>query len=101
MDASQKALSEAYRIPFNTVTREQIWLTRLYDQEMWTSIHVETGVASQGTTRVEALENLDEAVALHQGEGREVTDEDLEEWGIDPESVPEETQVPDAPWFDE
>ncbi|MFB6183772.1 MAG: type II toxin-antitoxin system HicB family antitoxin [Haloarculaceae archaeon] len=70
--------------------------------DAWVAEDVETGVASQGETRAEALEMLDEAVALHKGEkGRPVTDEDLEELGIDPESVPDEPQEPDAPWFDE
>lgn len=53
----------------------------------------ESGVASQGKTREEALENLDEAVALHEGE----IGESIETWeeeaavlrdlGIDPETV--------------
>jgi predicted RNase H-like HicB family nuclease len=61
----------------------------------------EHGVASQGRTREEALENLDEAVALHEGEaGRPPTDDELREWGIDPESAPDEPGVPDTPWFD-
>lgn len=61
----------------------------------------EHGVTSQGRTRQEALENLDEAVALHAGEaGEAVTTEDLREWGIDPKTVPDEPTVPDAPWFD-
>ena len=46
----------------------------------------EHGVASQGRTREEALENLDEAVALHKGEtGHPPTDGELRELGIDPE----------------
>lgn len=75
---------------------------RLIEEEGggWSAIDEELGVASCGDTREEALEMLDEAVALHQGEiGRPVTDEDLEGWGIDPDDVPEEPQVPDAPWF--
>lgn len=67
----------------------------------WSAIDEETGVASQGETRTDALDNLDEAVALHRGEiGEPVTDDDLREWGIDPDSVPDEPQEPDAPWFD-
>lgn len=67
----------------------------------WSAVDEETGVASQGETREEALENLDEAVALHKGEtGEPVTDEDLRDLGIDPESVPDEPREPDAPWFD-
>ena len=67
----------------------------------WSAIDEELNVTSQGETRAEALEMLDEAVALHKGEiGDPVTDEDLRELGIDPESAPDESQVPDAPWFD-
>lgn len=71
------------------------------DGEMWIVTDEETGVTTQGETREHALEMIDEAVALHKGEaGRPVTDDDLREWGIDPESVPAEPGVPDAPWFD-
>lgn len=50
----------------------------------WSAIDDETGVASQGDTRTEALENLDEAIAVTR------------------EAVAAETPapVPDAPWFD-
>jgi len=77
---------------------------RLIEEEdgLWSAIDEETGVASSGETRAEALEMLDEAVSLHTGEaGEPVTDEDLEELGLDPDSVPEETSVPDAPWFED
>lgn len=62
------------------------------DEEVggWSAIDEETGVASQGETRQEALENLDEAVALHKGEiGEPVEDEEafLRDLGIDPEEV--------------
>jgi predicted RNase H-like HicB family nuclease len=51
----------------------------------WTSIHEPTGVASQGETRAEALEHLDEAVALYRGEiGHEPTDEEIRALGVDP-----------------
>lgn len=67
----------------------------------WSAVDEDLGVASQGETREEALEMLDEAVALHTGEaGEPVTDDDLEEWGIDPDSVADEPTEPDAPWFD-
>ena len=70
------------------------------DNGRWSAIDEETGVASQGETREEALEMLDEAVALHKGEvGEPVTDEDLRELGIDPESAPDGAGEPDAPWF--
>ncbi|RAW46215.1 type II toxin-antitoxin system HicB family antitoxin [Halorubrum sp. 48-1-W] len=72
------------------------------EEGLWSAIDEETGVASCGKTREEALEMLDEAVALHTGEaGESVTDEDLEELGLDPESVSEEVRVPDAPWFED
>ena len=50
----------------------------------WSAMDVETAVASQGETRQEALENLDEAV--------ELTVEAREELSDAPE--------PNAPWFD-
>jgi predicted RNase H-like HicB family nuclease len=72
------------------------------DEGGWSAIDEELGVASCGDTREEALEMLDEAVALHTGEtGDPVTDEDLEALGLDPDEVPEEETVPDAPWFDD
>jgi hypothetical protein len=52
----------------------------------WTARDEDTGVASQGETREQALANLDEAVALYRGEiGHEPTDEELRELGVDPE----------------
>jgi predicted RNase H-like HicB family nuclease len=52
----------------------------------WTARDEETGVASQGETREQALANLDKAVALYRGEiGHEPTDEELRELGVDPE----------------
>jgi len=55
-------------------------------EDYWVITDVETGVTTQGETREEALEMLDDAVALHKGEkGREPTDEELRELGIDPE----------------
>lgn len=54
--------------------------------DSWVITDVETGVTTQGDTREEALEMLDDAVALHRGEiGREPTEEELRELGIDPE----------------
>ena len=60
--------------------------TRLWREgERWVAKDEGTGVASQGPTRQAALENLDEAVALHKGKiGHEPTDEELRELGIDP-----------------
>lgn len=55
------------------------------EERWWIAKDVETGVTTQGESREAALANLDEAVALHNGEiGREPTDEELRELGIDP-----------------
>ncbi|MFC7075468.1 type II toxin-antitoxin system HicB family antitoxin [Haloarcula halophila] len=63
----------------------------------WVITDVETGVTTQGETREHALEMLDEAVALHKGEiGREPTDEELRELGIDPDdNTTGDTELPD------
>ena len=77
---------------------------RLVEDEdgRWSAIDERVGVASQGETRFEALTNLDEAVALHRGEiGNPVTDADLRDLGIDPDTVPNKPQEPDVPWFTE
>ncbi|WIV68874.1 type II toxin-antitoxin system HicB family antitoxin [Natrialbaceae archaeon AArc-T1-2] len=55
--------------------------------DWWIAKDIDTGVTTQGQSRRAALENLDEAVALHNDEiGGEPTDEELREFGIDPES---------------
>jgi predicted RNase H-like HicB family nuclease len=55
------------------------------EDKWWIAKDVETGVTTQGPSRDAALENLDEAVALHRGEiGHEPTDTELEELGINP-----------------
>jgi len=50
----------------------------------WSAVDEQTGVASQGPTRIEALENLDKAVELTEEAKRDET------------AAPE----PDAPWFE-
>jgi len=55
------------------------------DDGWWSAIDQGTGVASQGATRSEALDDLDEAVEL------------TEEARVDETDAPE----PDTPWFDE
>jgi predicted RNase H-like HicB family nuclease len=51
----------------------------------WIAEDVATGVTTQGESRNDALANLDDAVALHEGErGREPTDDELRDAGIDP-----------------
>jgi predicted RNase H-like HicB family nuclease len=54
------------------------------DDRGWSAIDVEEEVASQGETRQEALENLDEAVSPTEGARAEADD----------------APGPDAPWFD-
>ncbi|MFO7926405.1 type II toxin-antitoxin system HicB family antitoxin [Natronomonas sp.] len=55
------------------------------EDDGWIAKDSETGVTTQGQSREAALENLDEAVALYNGEvGRKPTDEELRELGIDP-----------------
>lgn len=59
-----------------------------------TARDTETGVASYGETKAEALRMLAEALELHEEGGEPVDDADLRELGVDPddegdESVPE------------
>lgn len=55
------------------------------EDDWWIAKDTETGVTTQGRSREAALANLDEAVALYEGEiGREPTDEELRAAGIDP-----------------
>jgi len=69
----------------------EIILTR--EDGGWVATDEETGVASQGETREEALKMLDDAVAVHKGEAGtpvESADEEyqvLKEQGIDPDEV--------------
>jgi predicted RNase H-like HicB family nuclease len=63
--------------------------------DWWVAEDVETGVTTQGESKVTALENLDDAVAVHAGErGDEPTDEELRELGIDPENNTTGDRVP-------
>ena len=57
------------------------------EEDWWIAKDVDTGVTTQGSSRAAALENLDEAVALHNDErGRKPTDAELRELGIDPDA---------------
>jgi predicted RNase H-like HicB family nuclease len=67
-----------------TEAGRRITLTQDDETDRWTAVDEGTGVASQGETRHEALENLDEAVELT----REVEEE--------MDDAPE----PSVPWFD-
>jgi len=59
-----------------------------------TARDIETGIASFGETKAEALRMLAEALTLQEGGGEPVTDEDLEEWGLDPEDEGDQ-ELPD------
>ncbi|MBP1985958.1 type II toxin-antitoxin system HicB family antitoxin [Halolamina salifodinae] len=62
-------------------------ITLTAEDDGWVACDEETGVASQGESREEALEMLDDAVALYKGEiGHEPTEEELREIGVDPEN---------------
>ena len=47
-----------------------------------TARDIETGVASFGESKTEALRMLAEALELHEGGGDPITEGDLEEWGL-------------------
>lgn len=59
-------------------------ITLTDEGEWWVAEDTETGVTSQGRTRQEALENLDEALCGYRGNGEEPSEDDLYELGIDP-----------------
>jgi len=64
----------------------------VHSGELWVATDVETGVASQDETREVALENLDDALALHQHESDaidspEAEREVLRDLDIDPDEV--------------
>lgn len=72
---------------------------RLWREEgWWIAKDVDTGVTTQGESREVARTNLDEAVALYNGEiGREPTEEEFLELGIDPaNNVTGEQEPPDV-----
>jgi predicted RNase H-like HicB family nuclease len=70
----------------------------VHSEGWWVATDVDTDVTSQGETREAALENLDQAVALHRGEiGRPPTDEELRDLGIDPaDNVTGNEEPPDV-----
>lgn len=76
----------------DTTVRERITLTD--EDEWWVARNETVGVTSQGRTRQAALENLDEAVAGARGKGREPTDEELRDLGIDPDET-DDRELPD------
>ncbi len=68
------------------------------DDGTWVAIDTATNVGGQGSTREQALEELDDAVALQTGEaGEPIEDEDafLRDIGIDPDEVEPTEDLPD------
>ncbi|WP_299234884.1 type II toxin-antitoxin system HicB family antitoxin [Natronomonas sp.] len=59
-----------------------------------TAKDLESGVASFGDTKAEALRMLAEAIELHEGGGEPVTEADLEEWGLE-DTEPGDTDLPE------
>jgi len=55
------------------------------DDGQITAVDLETGVASFGNSKPEALAMLAEALELHEGGGEPVTDADLKAWGLNPD----------------
>lgn len=63
----------------------------------WTAIDEDTGVASQGTTREQALDNLDEALDAYHGRNTTYpSDSELREMGVDPETARAQGDLPDV-----
>lgn len=65
--------------------------------DYWVAIHEETGVGAQASTRAAALDELDEAVALHTNDATEPVDDEetvLRELGIDPDAVDGDRSLP-------
>jgi len=70
-----------------------------YEDDLVTARDIETGLASSGESKAEALAMLAEALALHEGGGEPIEDEDefLRSIGIDPDEVDEDESPP--PWL--
>lgn len=65
--------------------------------DRWTARDLEHGVSAQGDSRDEALENLDDVIDALEGEGgREPTEADLEELGIEPGENESSDELPDV-----
>lgn len=71
-----------------------------YEEELVTARDIETGVASSGKSKSEALAMLAEALALHEGGGEPIEDETefLRDIGIDPDDIDEDESPP--PWLE-
>lgn len=73
-------------------------ITLRREDDYWVAIDTETGVGAQGATREEALDELDDAVALHAGqddEGGEDEEAVLRNLGIDLDEVEPTEDLPE------
>lgn len=79
----------------STNTEQTITLTRRKDY--WVAIDAETGVGAQGPTRESVLDELDDAIALHESDGEPIEDEAsiLRELGIDIKAVEPTEELPE------
>lgn len=78
----------------STMVDPDITLRR--EDEYWVAIDTETGVGAQGSTREEALAELDDAVALHEGDADDQDEEAvLRDLGIDPDEVEPTEDLPE------
>lgn len=72
----------------DTASRREEGVEFIYEDDgRITARDIESGVASYGETKAEALGMLAEALTLHAGGGDPVTDEDLQEFGLAPADV--------------
>lgn len=67
-----------------------------YEDDLVTARDIETGVASSGKSKAVALAMLAEALALHEGGGDPIEDENqfLRDIGIDPDGIDEDESPP-------
>lgn len=73
--------------------RDAVVLRR--ERDGFSAHDLRTGVASEGESRAEALRNVAEAVAAHEGEGEEVDPADIhEQLGIDPADITRDAPLP-------
>jgi hypothetical protein len=69
------------------------------EEELVTARDLESGVAASGSSKPKALARLAEALALHEGGGTPIDDEEafLRDIGIDPDEIDEDETPP--PWL--
>ncbi|WP_247730175.1 type II toxin-antitoxin system HicB family antitoxin [Halovivax limisalsi] len=80
----------------NDATSVEARITLTKEDEWWVATDEHTDVTSQGKTRESALDNLDEAVAGYEGEGRPPTQKELDAVGIDPDENESGDSIPDV-----